>query len=292
MLNFGAMSSTTPLRHVQLIPPNVHPPEAHRSAGWLEHDRNAVKKQFNEFVRLLESAKVTVSITEPAPVENPDAIYAYDNAIVLPDGAIVYRSCKPNRVQEWKKTISDIQSLGIPILGVISPPGSIDGGDVFWLGRNELAAGLSWRTNCAGLDQLERLLQPHDVRLFRYDLPNVGGPTQCLHLMSLISPLNENCMVIEERYLPVRLIKDLKDRNVLLIIAEPNEFDLLATNILSLGNNRLIGLKGSPVTQSRITAAGFDIQLLNAPDLCVAGTGGPTCLTRILCRDEGVTVVS
>ena len=84
------MSSTDVLTHVQLIPPGIHPPEAYQDAGWLPHDPQAAQEQFQNYANLLIRQGIEVSIATEAPPENPDAIYAYDNVLVLPQGAIIF----------------------------------------------------------------------------------------------------------------------------------------------------------------------------------------------------------
>ena len=284
MSSFGTRSSTAPLKHVQLIPPGQHQQTAYQTAAWLPNKPSEARDQFQAYVHLLEAQGVHVSFAPPAPPDNPDAIYAYDNALILPAGAIVYRSCKANRQNEWRRCIQDIQNLNIPILGQITTPGSIDGGDVFWLDANTLAAGLSWRTNQAGIDQLKRLVAPFHIQVQTYDLPNVFGSSECLHLMSLVSPLTEKFALVDDRFIPVRLVQDLQNRGVELIPAEPTEFDTLATNVLALGHNRVIALSTNPKTLHQLESRQLQVSLLEAFDLCVAGTGGPTCLTRIIWR--------
>ena len=284
MNHFGAMSSTGVLTHVQLIPPSLHPPEAYQEAGWLPHDPNAAQKQFQNYVNLLAEQGIEVTIAPEAPPENPDAIYAYDNALVLPQGAIIFRSCKMNRRGEWKQSIISLKALDIPILAQIEAPGTIDGGDVFWLDSRTLAVGLSWRTNEAAIQQLQQILDPIGIHIEAFDLPNVYGKTECLHLMSLISPLHANLAVIEPRYMPVRLLKALAARDIKTIHANHDEFNTLATNVLAIGNHKVIALSPNPKTHRLMTQAGLTVIPFDAPDLCVAGTGGPTCLTRIIAR--------
>jgi len=68
-----------------------------------------------------------------------------------------------------------------------------------------LAVGRGFRTNQAGIDQLGRILAPQDVELVVFDLPAWEGEAACLHLMSLVSPLDEDLALVYRRLLPVAL---------------------------------------------------------------------------------------
>ena len=58
------------------------------------------------------------------------------------------------------------------------------------------------------------------------------------------------------------------------------EWDYLCTNVLALGDKRLVVIENSIITNQRLEAAGFELNFIAAPNLCLAGTGGPTCLSR------------
>lgn len=285
-MNYGTQSSTSKLEVVQLIPPGNHDKDAFKSAGWSTLNPQRAKAQFKRYIELLESEGVLVQLGEKAPNNNPDAIYAYDNCMILPQGAVVFRSIKANRSEEWKQCEADLQQLNIPILLTIEEPGHIDGGDLFWLSDSEVIAGLSWRSNLAGLNQLEAILNSCGIQLYCFDLPNVFGRSECLHLMSLISPLSAKFAVVNKNYLPVRLYQLLENRKIHLIHSPEDEFLSLGTNVLALGNNRVIILDTNVQTMNHLKEAGFIVIPIHAPDLCIAGTGGPTCLTRIISRTK------
>jgi arginine deiminase len=41
---------------------------------------------------------------------------------------------------------------------------------------------------------------------------------------------------------------------------------------------------GNPVTRARMEAAGAEVHVFDAAEVCVNGSGGPTCLTRPILR--------
>ena len=64
-------------------------------------------------------------------------------------------------------------------------------------------AGVGFRTNRVGLDQLQQALAPQDVDVIGVDLPFFRGPGACLHLMSVLSMVDHDLAVVYPRLLPV-----------------------------------------------------------------------------------------
>ena len=275
-----------PVRHIQqrvhLTPPSNFSTTARQQAHWQPCSIDNVHKQFWAYVELLKREGIATTIGEPAPVHNPDAIYAYDSCLCLPAGAIVLQSIKQNRQREIDLVRSDLKRLHIPVLGEILHPAHIDGGDILWLTESEVAVGRGWRTNDLAIAQLQHLLQPFSITVRRYDLSNLLGQEHCLHLMSVISMLDDHTALVYERGMPIALLQRLAELNIRTTPVAEQEWLSLGCNVLALGEKRVIALAGNPITCTRMEAAGFRVLPLNAADLCLAGEGGPTCLTRLL----------
>jgi arginine deiminase len=54
--------------------------------------------------------------------------------------------------------------------------------------------------------------------------------------------------------------------------------------VLSLGKKRLLAIEENNKTNARLRDAGFDVRTFPASEICINGSGGPTCLTRPLLR--------
>jgi N-dimethylarginine dimethylaminohydrolase len=65
---------------------------------------------------------------------------------------------------------------------------------------------------------------------------------------------------------------------------DSSERDTLACNVLALGKNRLLAIEENRNTNARLRQAGFDVRTFPGSELCINGSGGPTCLTRPLLR--------
>ena len=94
----------------------------------------------------------------PAPDLSLDAVYAHDASLPTDFGLIVMRPGKPNRVAEGPHHASFCETLDIPTLGKITPPGTTEAGDMVWLDSKTLLIGHGYRTNAAGIQQMRALL--------------------------------------------------------------------------------------------------------------------------------------
>ena len=172
------------------------------------------------------------------------------------------------------------------MIGRIESPGKVEAGDLVWLDPSTLLAGRSYRTNLAGIEQLAELLFPLGVRVQTVPLPHGDGPDVCLHLMSVMSPLDGEHLLVDPRWLAVETLEDFDDRGLTCIAIAEAERATLACNVLSLGEGRLLAFSENPVTNGRLTDAGFEVVTVDGSEIGVNGSGGPTCLTRpILCED-------
>ena len=88
---------------------------------------------------------------------------------------------------------------GIPTLGRIEAPGTLEGGDTFWLRPDLLCIGRTLRTNDAGARQLAAIVGG-DARIF--DVPYWKGPAELVHLLSVISPVADDVAVVFLPLLP------------------------------------------------------------------------------------------
>jgi N-dimethylarginine dimethylaminohydrolase len=102
--------------------------------------------------------------------------------------------------------------------------------------------------------------------------------------MSLISLLDEETAIVDLSWLAVETVELLRARGYRFIEIDPSEHDTLACNVLSLGRKRLLALEENKKTNDKLRAAGFEVRTFPGSELCINGSGGPTCLTRPLLR--------
>jgi N-dimethylarginine dimethylaminohydrolase len=288
---FNGHSMVGPLERVLVCSPRTagwNQPE--RAARWQElgfhhaPDSATAQSQHEALCRELKTAGAEVIEMPPSPDLSLDAVYTHDSSLPTDYGLIVMRPGKPNRVAEGPQHASFCETLDIPTLGAITSPATTEAGDFLWLDPKTLLIGHGYRTNAAGIHQMRALLAPKGIEVISAPLPYGPGPSSCLHLMSLISLVDERTALVDLPWLAVQTVELLKSRGFDFIEIDASERDTLACNVLALGNNRLLAIEENHKTNTRLRQAGFDVRTFPATELCINGSGGPTCLTRPLLR--------
>jgi N-dimethylarginine dimethylaminohydrolase len=180
----------------------------------------------------------------------------------------------------------------VPILGEITEPGTVEGGDLLWIDSTTIAVGRGYRTNDVGIDQLEIFLRTVGVDLVRTHLPHWHGEGECLHLLSLLSPVAPRVAVAYMKLMPVPLVQELRLRDWTFIDIPDEEFSTHATSILALAPGKVLMLKDNPVTIQRLRDAGVEVVTYTGDEISHNRGGGPTCLTNPMLRDLSALVES
>jgi N-dimethylarginine dimethylaminohydrolase len=115
-------------------------------------------------------------------------------------------------------------------------------------------------------------------------LPHWHGPEECLHLLSLISPLDERLAVVYQPLLSVPFLDELAVRGYELVDIPEGEFATQGCNVLALGPRRCLMLRDNVETIRRLRAAGCEVITYAGDEISHNRSGGPTCLTRPLLR--------
>jgi N-dimethylarginine dimethylaminohydrolase len=293
--NFNGHSMTGELLRVMVCPPgNAGWDTTAKTAAWQElgfqhaPDFAAARRQHEILCGLLRQSGAQV-VTLPAMESlTLDAVYAHDASLATDDGLILMNPGKKNRVAEAQAHANFCATQGIPVFGEMRSPGTSESGDIVWLDSKTLLVGDGYRTNKAGIEQMRTLLSskhsPNQVEVISAPLPYGSGPSACLHLMSLMSMLDDRTILVDLPWLAVETVELLKARGFRLIEIEYSERESLACNVLALGNSRLIALEENVKTNRRMRDAGFDVRTFPGSEICINGAGGPTCLTRPLLR--------
>jgi len=251
-----------------------HPPNFPRAA-----------EQHAALCRELESAGVELAYLSGSCQLTLDSVYTHDPSLLTDFGAIPFNTGKATRAIEARNHAAFYSLAGIPILGEVVAPGKAEAGDMVWLDARTLLVGLGYRTNLAGVEQLRGLLRGEGVAVLTAPLPYGAGPGACLHLMSLISLLDERTALVDLPWLAVETVELLTGRDCRFIEIEYSERETMACNVLSLGKGHLLAIAENSKTNDKLRHAGFDVRTFSGTEICINGGGGPTCLTRPLLRD-------
>jgi N-dimethylarginine dimethylaminohydrolase len=213
-----------------------------------------------------------------------DSIYCRDASIATDFGMIVCNMGKNGRIQEPKAQLETYRQNTVKILGEITFPGTLEGGDVAWLDQKTLAVGHTYRTNDQGICQLKALLDPKGIEVIVVELPHYKGKEDVFHLMSILSPVDKNLAVVYSPLMPIKFRNQLLERGFELIEVPDEEFESMGCNVLAVAPRDCLMVDGNPITKKLLEQAGCQVVAYKGNEISVKGGGGPTCLTRPLKR--------
>lgn len=204
-------------------------------------DMDIVLNQHHEYIRILENCGLELFILDPDP-DHPDSTFVEDTAVltkyfavITNPGALSRRSEVHNIEAEINKHYKDVEH--------ISPPGTLDGGDVLMV-RTHFIIGISERTNIHGADQLIRILNKYGLTGEHITISNL------LHLKSGVNYLENNTLLMSDIFKEHSAFKDYQK-----IIVPASES--YAANSLWV-NGKVIVPKGFHKTKKSIKEHGYE----------------------------------
>lgn len=286
MSRYGSQSMIAPLRRVMMKRPGLafaeaDPGEWHYAG---RPDLERARQEHDALADLLRKAGVEVLMHDEPQPERADAIYVYDPAIVTDRGAVILRMGKDLRRGEEDPMADRLEALGVPVYYRLHGEARAEGGDLLWLDHDTLAVGLGFRTNAQGLRQLREAMAGLSVTVIPVELPYHTGPGACLHLLSLISLVDDNLAVVYPPLLSVPFWQELEARGFKFVGVPPEEFATMGTNVLALSPGHCLMLEGNPITRRRLETAGCKVWTYRGREISLKAEGGPTCLTRPILR--------
>lgn len=199
----------------------------------------------------------------PEQADLPDSVFVEDAAIVLDEVAVLTNPGADSRKPEVDSVAHALEPHRRLLR--ITPPATLDGGDVLTVGKR-IFVGLTLRSNAAAVEQLRTLLNPFDYVV-------LGVPvTNCLHLKTGVTQVAEKTLLINpdmvsKEYFPGYDFIEVDP-------SEPN-----AANALLVGET-LIFPSAFPKTRARLNGLGRPIVTVDADELAKA-EGGVTCCSLI-----------
>jgi N-dimethylarginine dimethylaminohydrolase len=247
-------------------------------------DLSLALQEYESFQSILKAQGAEIYFLPEDQSVNMDSIYCRDTSIATNKGMIICNMGKAGRMNEPQAGKNAFVANNIPILGTITAPGTVEGGDVAWLDEHTLAVGYTYRTNEEGIRQLTVLLKPLSVDVIIVPLPHYRGPADVFHLMSILSPVDSNLAVVYSPLMPIVFRNQLLQRGFQLIEVPAEEFHSMGCNVLALSPRECLMVDGNPVTKAALENAGCKVTVYRGNEISVKGGGGPTCLTRPILR--------
>lgn len=291
-MRVGCRSEVAPLQTVVL----KHACDAFRSADHLGRqwkalgytacpDFAAAVEEYEGFAALVTSTGARIEYLPGDGGATADSIYVRDTAVAVDDGVVLGRMSKAARREEPAAVERFLSDIGVPIVGRVGGTGTLEGGDVVRLDDRTFAVGRGYRTNEEGIRQFRSLVSGMVEEVIVVDLPHWRGPSEVLHLMSLLSPIDIDLAVGYHRLLPVSFIERLRDRGIELVEVCDEEFESMACNVLALAPRACLMISGNPRARKMLEATGAKVTEYNGNQISRKGSGGPTCLTLPLLRE-------
>lgn len=284
--SYGGQSMVAPLRRVLVRRPDaafaVDDPAAWHYTS--QPDLAGAQAEHDALAALLRGTGAEVLYHEQPQPERADSIFVFDPALITDAGAVILSMGKELRRGEEAAMAQRFEALGIPVLATLEGDARAEGGDMFWLDEQTLAVGLGFRTNAEGLRQLRSALEPAGISVLAFDLPYYTGPEACLHLLSLLSLVDQHMAVVYPPLMAVTLWQELRRRDFTLLEVPESEFLTMGTNVLALAPGQCLMLEGNPQTKLLLEQAGCEVQTYRGQEISLKAEGGPTCLTRPLLR--------
>jgi arginine deiminase len=292
MTSYNGQSETAPIKTVLMKPPQAAwQSQARISAQWQqlhypsEPDYEKAVREYKAFAAIIEAHVPEVHYLPADEKTGLDSIYTHDPVIITRGGTILCNMGKEERRSEPGVLGHYLENTGIPVIGAIKAPGMVEGGDVVWFDDGTAAVGVGYRTNREGVDQLRRLAGEVVDEIIEVPLPHGNGPAECLHLMSMISPVDRDLAVVYSRLMVVPFRNLLLEKGIRLVEVPDDEYENFACNVLALAARKCVMIAGSPKTKAALEKEGATVYEYPGEDISLKGGGGPTCLTRPLLRE-------
>ena len=240
---------------------------------------------YDLFLELITESGTSVQFLPNSEDTGLDSIYTHDPVVVTNAGIILCNMGKGERISETDAMEEYFLQHNLPILGRITPPGTLEGGDILWIDERTVAVGEGYRSNGEGIQQFHELLGDCVDKVISVPLTHWHGPSNCLHLLSNVSPIDVDLYVVYSPLLTVPFRNLLLDRGIRLIEVPDEEYSTLGCNILAVAPRKVIMMDGNPTVKRRLEAERVEIKVFDGREICLKGAGGPTCLTRPLYRE-------
>jgi len=290
---FGCQDMTSTIRKVLIKDPK----SAYKNQANIDTQYNELNyfgkpdfeislKDYDSFKSILHNNGIEIHCLPSDDITSLDSIYTHDPCLVSNSGVILCSMGKDLRKKEPEMISNYFESLGIPIIGMISSPGKLEGGDIVWIDNRTVAVGVGYRSNFEGIMQLKQILSDDIDEIIPVHLPHWTGPADCLHLMSNVSPIDENLFLVYSKLLPVSFREYLLSRKIKLIEVPDEEYESMGCNVLAIAPRKVIMIEGNNITKKILEDEGVEIFTYPGLEISNKGAGGPTCLTRPFLRSE------
>lgn len=224
-------------------------------------------EQHREFVNILNKEGIE-TILLPYHKKYPEQVFTRDIGFTL--GEIIFVAHMGHDVRKGEENVLKIwlEDEEISYFNLIGD--KIEGGDVI-IDRDTIYIGLSNRTNQSAVDHLTSLLKN------QFEVKAIPFKAEYLHLDCVFNILSPEVAIIYPIALTKEDIKLLSSKYELIEVTEEEQFSL-GTNVLSIGNNKVLSLPVNKNVNKQMREKGFEVIEVDITEIIKSG-GSFRCCT-------------
>ncbi|MEW9052027.1 MAG: dimethylarginine dimethylaminohydrolase family protein [Neobacillus sp.] len=230
-------------------------------------------EQHAQFVSTLKEHEVEV-ILLPYHKKFPEQVFTRDIGFTLGQTIFVAKMAHDARKGEEEVLKQWLDDEEISYYNLQED--MIEGGDVI-IDGNTIYVGLSNRTNQQAVDHLSGLLNQFDVKAIPFK-------AEYLHLDCVFNVVSPDVAIIFRDALTKEDIELFASRYELIDVSEEEQFTL-GTNVLSIGNKKILSLPVNKNINKQLREKGFEVIEVDITEIIKSG-GSFRCCTLPLLREK------
>jgi N-dimethylarginine dimethylaminohydrolase len=227
-------------------------------------------EQHENFVKTLRDYDIE-TILLPYHKKYPEQVFTRDigftlgQTVFVADMASKVRQGEENVLRQW------LEDEGFSYYNIVGD--HIEGGDVI-IDRDTIYIGLSDRTNQKAVDHLKQLLTSFDVK-------GIPFTETYLHLDCVFNIVSPDLALIFPEALTKEDIELFSSRYELIEVSKEEQFTL-GTNVLSIGNKRILSLPVNKEVNKQLRERGFEVIEVDITEIIKSGGSFRCCTLPIL----------
>jgi N-dimethylarginine dimethylaminohydrolase len=244
----------------------------------LKFEKDVARRQYGEMIHAYEQAGVRVHTLVP-DADLPYQLFARDSSVMTPWGAIIMQMQKPYRRGEIASVLRFYLDNEIPIYDIVSA-GNVEGGDFMVLKPGVAACGFSGERSIEpAVNQIRRWFEAEGWEFYSY-----AFDPHFLHLDVQMGMVAEDLAVVCVEAVEPQLVDWLKAKGIRILPVSYSDAMQLGTNIVALGNGRVLIPSTSRNLIALCKAEGLEVF---DPDVSMIALGGGAvhCMCQALYRD-------
>lgn len=230
-------------------------------------------EQHDEFVKTLKNYDIDVVLL-PYHKKYPEQVFTRDIGFTLGETIFVANMATEARAGEENVLKQWLEDEEISYFNLVRE--HIEGGDVI-VDQDTIYVGLSSRTDEKATAHLKRLLN-------KFNVVTIPFKEKYLHLDCVFNVVSPDVALIYPHALTKKDIELFASRYDLIEVSKEEQFQL-GTNVLSIGNKRVISLPVNKNVNEQLRARGFEVIEVDITEIIKSG-GSFRCCTLPLLRED------